>query len=112
MVTEPAATRNSMAICVETVCSEIPSDATAVFGVILAVVRLQEGLLTQDLTVEQPNSDAEINQKDPVGEYQELPQQDRSKGYIDGIAAQGKDSGRDQLVGTVRVDANPKTLPK
>src|SRR5262249_40276356 len=66
----------------------------------------------QHLTVEQPGGGAEIDQEEPVGEYQELAQQDGPKRHIDGIARERKDARCNEFVGVVCVDADPKTSPE
>ena len=73
---------------------------------------LQKVFLTQYLTMEQPNGCTQIDQKDPIWEVQELTKQDKRKCHINGISAESKNAGRDEAVGMVLVDANPKTLPK
>ncbi len=72
----------------------------------------QERFLAQDLTVEEPDTGAEIDQQYPVGEDQELPKQDRRKGHINGIAAKGKNASRNELIGMVGINAHSETLSK
>src|SRR5262245_42998206 len=91
-------------------CSEIPSDAMAILLVSLAVVPLQIVFFAQHLAVYQPRGRNEINQADPIREYQKLANQDHHKRDIDGIAAEGKNAVNDKLVGTIGVDADAEAL--
>src|SRR5262245_19324003 len=88
--------------------SEVSSDARAVLHELLTIVRSQERLLAQNLPVHQPQAGAEIDQRHPVREHQELPQQDQRESDVDGIAAEGEDSRRDQPVGMIDIDAHAK----
>ena len=60
--------------------------------------------------MEQPDACTQIDQKDPVGEYQELPQQNGRKCYINGIAAESKNTARDQFIGMFDINANTETF--
>ena len=40
--------------------------------------------------MEQPHACDHVNRQNPIGEYQELPQQDKSKCHVNGIAAKSK----------------------
>jgi hypothetical protein len=70
----------------------------------------QEFLFAQYLTVEQPNAGSQVDQQNPIGEHQELPKQDKSKGYVYRIAAESKYARRYKFVGMVNIDTNAKTL--
>jgi hypothetical protein len=72
----------------------------------------QEFLFAQYLTVEQPNAGSEVDQQNPIGEHQELPKQNKSKGYVYRVAAQSKYAIRYKFVGMVNIDTNAKTLAK
>src|SRR5215813_8304612 len=45
----------------------------------------QEFLFAQYLTVEQPKASNQVDQQNPIGEHQELPKQDKSKGHDIGL---------------------------
>src|SRR6266498_557800 len=89
--------------------SEIPSYAIAILQVFLTVMLFQIFFLTQYLTVEQPDTCAHIYEKNPIGEYQELTQQDQGKCCINGIAAKSKNAARDESVGMFGINAHAKT---
>jgi hypothetical protein len=91
---------------------EIPPHSIAILQILLAVIVSQGLLFPQHLTVEQPYGGNHIDQKKPIGEHQELPQQDKPKGHINGIAAQSKNAGCNQLVGMVLVNAHAEALPE
>src|SRR5215813_12448622 len=92
--------------------SEIPSDAMAILRVSLAVMPLQVVFFAQHLAVYQSRGRNEINQADPIREYQKLADQDHHKRDIDGIAAEGKDAVHDELVRMIGVDADAEALPE
>ncbi len=62
--------------------------------------------------MEQPDTCKQIDQKKPIGEDQELTQQDQSKRHIDGIAAISKSAAGDQFVGMLCINAHAKTSSK
>jgi hypothetical protein len=82
----------------------------AILLVSLAVMPLQIVFFSQHLAVHQPRGRNEINQADPIREYQELAHQDHRKRDIDGIATEGKNAVHDELVGMIGVDADPEAL--
>src|SRR5262245_18685031 len=91
-------------------CSDIPSHSPAILHVLLTVMLLQERFFTQDLTVEEPRGRSDIEQQYPLGEYQEMPRQDRGKRYVDRIARTCKNASRDEFVRMVDVNTNAETL--
>jgi hypothetical protein len=72
----------------------------------------QIGFFAQNLPMEQPGGCKEVNQKEPIWEYQKLANEDEGKGCIDGIAAEGKNAGGYEFIGMVFVDADTKALAK
>ena len=92
--------------------SDVPPHASTILRVFLAIVLDQVRFFAQHLTVEQPSGGAEIDQEEPVGEYQELAKHDGPKRHIDGIARQRKDACCNEFVGVVCVDADAKTSPE
>ena len=51
--------------------------------------------------MEQSYGRGQINQKNPIREYQELAKQDEPECDVDGVAAKSKNAGRDEFVGMV-----------
>ena len=84
----------------------------AILLVSLAVMPLQIVFFEQHLAVDQPRGRNEINQADPIREYQKLANQDHRKRDIDGIAAKSKNAVHDELVGMIGVDTDPEALPE
>ena len=68
-----------------------------------AIMPLQILFFAQNLTVKQPHGCPEINQYDPIWEYQEFTNQDHGKRDIDRIAAKRKSAVHDELVGMIGV---------
>jgi hypothetical protein len=62
--------------------------------------------------VEEPNSDEQIDQENPVGEKQELAQENKSESDINGITAKGEDAAGYKLVRVVSIDADTETPAK
>src|SRR5262245_40347220 len=89
--------------------SDIPSHPPAIVRVLLAVMLLQEPFFAQDLAVEKPRGRADIQQQQPVGEYQELPHQDRRKRHVNGIARICKNASGDELAGMIDINPNAET---
>jgi hypothetical protein len=92
--------------------SEIPSYSHAIFRIFLKVMLFQILFFAQYLAMEQPGTRTHIDQKNPIGAYQELAEQDKGEGCVNWIATEGKDAGGYELVGVFRINANPKTLPE
>ena len=80
---------------------EISSYPIAIICVFLAVMLLQIVFFTEYLAVEQSYGRGQINQKNPIREYQELAKQDEPECDVDGVAAKSKNAGRDEFVGMV-----------
>jgi hypothetical protein len=78
----------------------------------LAVLFPQEFFFAQYLPVDQQNAGSEVDQHNPIGEHQELPEQHQADCHINRIAAESKYARRDQLVGMIDIDANAKALAK
>src|SRR5262245_5003073 len=92
--------------------SEISPYSIAILRVLLGIMLPQEFLFAQYLTVEQPNTNKQVDQQNPIGEHQELPKQDNSKGYVYRIAAESKYACRYKSAGMVNIDTNAKTPAK
>ena len=73
---------------------------------------LQEGLLPQHLPVEHENPRGEVEQRDQVGEDEELPEQDAGECHVDGIAAECENSRGDQPTRALHVDTHAETTPE
>ena len=92
--------------------SDVSPCLSTILRLFPAIVLHQVGFFAEHLTVEQPGGGAEIEQEEPVGEYQELTKHDDPKRDIDGIARECKDACRNEFVGAVCIDADAKTSPE
>src|SRR5262245_38462717 len=92
--------------------SKIPSYSMAILRVSLAVLFPQECFFAQYLPVDQPNAGCEVDQHNPVGKHQELPEQHKANCHTNRVAAKRKYARCDKLLGMVDIDANAKTPAK
>src|SRR5215472_5494208 len=76
------------------------------------VVSVQIFLFAQNLTMEQPRACANIDQTQPIGEYEKFTNQDNCKRHINRVATKSKDAIRYKSVRMLSVNADSKALPK
>ena len=62
--------------------------------------------------MKEPIARDERGQQQPARGDKELPEQDQLESPVDGISAKREDTGGDQLVGSLRIDADAKALPE
>ena|SRR5579862_1620206 len=92
--------------------SEIASDTATIIFVNQAVIISQKYLFPQDLAMHQEDTANEENQQDPSGKDQELAEEDKPESEINGIACDFEDSGGDEFVRVVLIDAHAKAASK
>lgn len=92
--------------------SEVPPHPATIGRTFLPIMLFQVRLFAQYLAMEEPCGGGEVDQQNQIWEDQELAHQDDGKGDIDGITAEGKAAGHDELVGVLLIDAHPKAASK
>ncbi len=91
---------------------EISSHSAAILLVILPVLPLHILLLAQHLAVEEPRRGDEVEQQYPVGEDQELAQEDEGESGVDRVAAEGEHPRGHERTGRGGIDPHPEAAPE
>ena len=89
---------------------EIAADAGGVLGELVAVVLTEELFFAEDLAVDKPEGTKKIEEQQPIGEDEELAEQDDKKSKVDGVARPGEHAGGDELIRVFLINADAEAF--